>query len=161
MKRDAVISECERYRYRLWRRWGDSQKQPVMWLMLNPSTADASIDDPTIRRCIGFTTAWGFDCMFVGNLFGIRSTDPSILSTVSVAEAEGPENDWHLTDMASQSAFVVCAWGAMGGVQPPRGLVSPGGFWCLGTTKHGSPRHPLYVAGSQVRSPFPTEPKHG
>lgn len=155
MKRDAVISECGRYRYRLYREWERTEKMPVMWLMLNPSTADASIDDPTIRRCIGFSKAWGYGAMWVGNLYAIRSTDPSILTEVSAEEARGSENERHLFAMAAESAFIVCAWGAPGGMTVPT-IVAPGGLWCLGTTKHGAPRHPLYVAGSQQRVTYPT-----
>lgn len=158
MKRDAVISECGRYRYRLYREWEQTENLPVMWLMLNPSTADASIDDPTIRRCIGFSKAWGYGAMWVGNLYAIRSTDPSILTEVSLEVARGPENDRHLFAMAAESAFIVCAWGTPGGTTRPE-IVAPGGLWCLGTTKHGAPRHPLYVAGSQQRVTYPTPSK--
>ncbi|MDB5297796.1 MAG: hypothetical protein JWO31_3779 [Phycisphaerales bacterium] len=71
----AVLSPCERYRYVL-HRWWDESKPAVCWLMLNPSTADAATDDPTIRKCCGFARAWGAGGIAVVNLFALRATDP-------------------------------------------------------------------------------------
>lgn len=160
VERAAIISECEKYRYRLWRRWvtppGQGQKMPVLWVMLNPSTADASIDDPTIRRCMAFSKAWGYDAMWVGNMYAIRSTDPGILAEVSADEARGPDNHKHLDQMSQESALIVCAWGAPGGHLMPYTLATPGGTWCLGRTKHGAPRHPLYIAGMTPLQEFAT-----
>lgn len=153
MKRDAVISDCGKYRYRLYREWAQTEKMPVLWVMLNPSTADASIDDPTIRRCIAFSKAWGYGALWVGNLYGYRSTDPSVLSKISASEARGPDNWKHIEAMATQSAIVVCAWGAPGGNKIPAEVWCPGGMWCLGTTKHGAPKHPLYVKGDTALVP--------
>lgn len=147
MKRDAVISECGKYRYRLYREWGRAEKKPLLWIMLNPSTADANVDDPTIRRCIGFSKVWGYGALWVGNLYAFRSTDPACLRYMGATEAHGPDNDRHLLAMSSESARIVCAWGAPGGTRVPLTLLSPGGLWCLGKTKHGAPRHPLYVKG--------------
>lgn len=143
----AVISPDGRYRYRLYREWSSpGDRRPLMWMMLNPSTADATRNDPTIRRCIAFSKAWGYPAMWVGNLYAIRSADPSILRLVTREDARGPENDRHLLEMSGQSARVVLAWGAPGGRVIPAALNCPGGYWCLGTTKTGSPLHPLYVA---------------
>lgn len=129
-----------------------------MWLMLNPSTADASIDDPTIRRCIAFSKAWGYGAMWVGNLYAIRSTDPSILTEVSAAVAHGPENIKHLGEMAGAAEQIICAWGSPGGAHIPvsiRSLLAPHQLWCLGTTKYDAPRHPLYLPAATERQPFP------
>lgn len=155
MRRSASISECGRYRYALYREWEPSALMPIMWLMLNPSTADADTDDPTIRRCIGFSKAWGYGALYVGNLYGIRSTNPSILLTTGADEARGPENIASLCHMADRSALIVAAWGVHGGKAFPRGVNKPGGVWCLGTTKHGSPKHPLYVKGDTALQEFP------
>jgi len=106
----AVISECGRYRYRLSRQWGDDRS--VLFIMLNPSVANHEIDDPTIRRCIGFAKAWGFGGLRVGNLFAYRATDPAALKAVS--DPCGPENSWHLLLMAKGSDTTVCAWGRRG-----------------------------------------------
>lgn len=146
--RSAVISECGRYRYRLFREWEKSEHMPVLWVMLNPSTADAAIDDPTIRRCMAFSKSWGYGAMWVGNLYAFRATDPSMLWSLSAIDAHGPDNAKHLYAMACESAITVCGWGANAhGRDFAASFKSPGGLWCLGTTKGGQPRHPLYVKG--------------
>lgn len=147
MNRSAVISECGRYRYRLFREWKQSDLMPILWVMLNPSTADASIDDPTIRRCIAFSQAWGYGSMLVGNLFAFRSPYPKELNAMAIDLARGPDNWKHLQEMAQNSAKVICAWGKHGGNRVPAEVWSPGGMWCLGMNRDGSPKHPLYVKG--------------
>lgn len=153
LSRDAVISECGRYRYSLHRKWANSARMPVLWVMLNPSTADANIDDPTIRRCIAFSKAWGYGELFVGNVFSFRATDPAAMDDVPLSELQGPEHIRQLYRMARSSAITVAAWGAHERVKSvslrtlSESFKSPGGIWCLGTTKSGAPRHPLYVKG--------------
>ena len=71
MDMKAQLSDCQKYRYALWRRWGEGSQ--VVFVMLNPATADAAKDDPTIRRCIGFARAWEFGSLAVGNLFAFRT----------------------------------------------------------------------------------------
>ena len=145
VERAAVLSDCGRYRYRLWRKWADSEHRPILWVMLNPSTADAEIDDPTIRRCMQFSKRWGYGAMWVGNLYAFRSSDPSVLWGMGASEAHGPDNARHLRGMANESALTVCAWGAPGSNGTPghRDYWSPGGLWCIGRTKDGFPKHPL------------------
>ena len=147
IERAAVISDCGKYRYRLWRKWAETERVPVLWIMLNPSTADANIDDPTIRRCIKFSQTWGYGSMWVGNLFAWRSTDPMALFGLSEHERIGPDNDRHLTAMAHESAQIICAWGDHGGAHPwinyRRDVFCPGGRWHLGRTASHSPKHPL------------------
>ncbi len=147
---NATFSECGRYRYTLTRTWGDPAPA-VLFVMLNPSTADADVDDPTIRRCIGFARRWGYDTLHVGNLFAYRATDPRLLGKIDAPV--GPDNDDWLEQLAAQSRIVVCAWGADPAAERRgtevaeqlRRLRSP--LWALGLTKDGHPRHPLYVKG--------------
>src|SRR5262245_13227298 len=106
----AELSPCGRYRYALTRTWGDPKKV-VCWVMLNPSTADADQDDPTIRRCLGFSRAWGAGGLVVVNLFALRATDPDQLRIA--ADPVGPDNDSHLST-AAFGRLVVAAWGARG-----------------------------------------------
>lgn len=151
MIKSAVISEDGKYRYRLYRQWHDttlSHTRPrlIMWMMLNPSSANSEIDDPTIRRCIQFSKDWGYDGMWVGNLFAIRSSDPRILYKLSAEEACGPDNNVHCWKMSLESERLVMAWGSHGGPHVPLTLYVPmEGFWCLGKTLAGAPRHPLYL----------------
>jgi hypothetical protein len=140
----ARLSADGLYRYELWRRWGDGRV--LTWIMLNPSTADAEIDDPTIRRCVAFTKAWRYDAIRVVNLFALRATDPAELGQVE--DPVGPENDAVLDSLGEVD--VVAAWGAHAmaatrvvDLQARGGL--PAGMRCLGMTKSGAPRHPLYV----------------
>jgi len=114
--------------------------------MLNPSTADESQDDPTIRRCISFARQWGYGGITVANLFALRSPYPSDLRESN--DPIGPENDQWLKDLAGKSGIVVGAWGNHG-TYLQRGEKVAAMFpnmQCLGTTKHSQPRHPLYVA---------------
>lgn len=145
----AIFSECGTYRYRLTR---DDVERPgaVIFLMLNPSTADASLDDPTIRRCKGFAKSWGSAGLVVANLYALRATNPADLWLH--ADPIGPENNRHLMALADRHIDIVCAWGA--NAKPERVdevvqmlNVARARLWCLGTTKHGHPRHPLYVRG--------------
>lgn len=145
----ARFSDCGTYRYELARRW--SHGPAVAWIMLNPSTADASVDDPTIRRCIQFSRGWGMGGLVVVNLFALRSTDPAALKTA--AWPVGPENDDAIHDAIVRSRAVVAAWGVHGDLRgradEVREMVAVLGrpLSCLGTTKDGHPRHPLYVKG--------------
>ena len=146
----AIISEDGVYRYRLERQWDTlTGAGTVLWIMLNPSTADAEKNDPTIRRCIGYSKAWGYAGLYVGNLYALRSTDPKAIG--KHADPVGPECDHHLAMMVEPShvSLVVCAWGS--GADPRRVdqvcdlLQSYLRLHCLGFTKDGSPRHPLYL----------------
>jgi hypothetical protein len=116
--------------------------------MLNPSTADATLDDPTIRRCIGFSKAWGRNALTVCNLYALRATDPADLWKSD--DPIGPENDLHLLN--SFGDLIVCAWGANAKLARVehvcRLLNGSAPLMCLGTTNAGAPRHPLYIAGA-------------
>lgn len=150
--RDAYISADGKYRYWLERRWhgGKADSPLIVWCMLNPSTADASIDDPTIRRCIGFTNVWGFGRLIVINLYAYRATNPRDLEGLTLPELYGPENSFWLhsyTHMAHSRA-VVCAWGGkrFGCVPLPPSIASAPLRYCFGYTVTGEPLHPLYLA---------------
>lgn len=155
MIREAWISPCGHYRYRLSRTWPDDllghYDGTALFVMLNPSTADALQDDPTIRRCIGFARSWGKARLLVGNLFAFRATDPRQLD--SAADPIGPENDEHLAAMATEADVIVAAWGADKQVASRGRQVAEilfGNFYvqCLGKTAAGHPRHPLYLPKS-------------
>ncbi len=159
MARRALISPCGRYRYWLSRRWG--QGGYVNWIMLNPSTGDAQVDDATIRRCIGFTKDWGYDALWITNLFAFRSADPKAL-----ASQEDPvglvENSVERIRAAADAALVVVAWGAHKGIDPHVQTVLRMLYVLgkqphhLGLTASGQPKHPLYLPSSA--KPTPWEP---
>ena len=150
----AVFSRDGRYRYRLWRRW--KRSLPVVaFVMLNPSTADAQRDDPTIRRCIGFARRWGCGGIEVVNLFALRATDPRRLRYTR--DPVGPENVAHLARAAGRASLVVAAWGAdpavgTRGTELARRLSRR--LRCLGVTRAGAPRHPLYLRSSARAVPL-------
>lgn len=157
----AEISPCGLYRYWLARQWvPGARRLPI--IMLNPSTADANIDDPTIRRCMAFARREGFGGIHVFNLFAFRATSPADMR--AAADPVGPQNDYWLTQALEASAATGCAilaaWGAYGDhrgrANYVRGMAQLRGarLACLGTTKDGHPRHPLYVKGDQVLTAF-------
>lgn len=150
---EAVISDCERYRYLLTRQTGveDPTWPPALFVMLNPSTADASQDDPTIRRCVAFARSWGAPGIIVANLYAFRSPSPEALNRCDV-DPVGPENDAWLERLLLEHENVVCAWGAHADLERVRQFKAMADrkmdtLLCLGTTKSGAPRHPLYVKG--------------
>jgi hypothetical protein len=153
----AIISPCGRYRYSLTR--GNCDQKPVLFVMLNPSTADALEDDPTIRRCVGFAKSWSYDSIQVVNLFAWRATDPNNLPWKSV-EAVGPENDDHINQHAKSAGLIVCAWGnhvstSSRASHVIRLLKSSGvPVKCLGRNKSGTPKHPLYLASNTQLEDF-------
>ena len=149
VSRSAVLSEDGRYRYRLDRWWREGLRLPLM--MLNPSTADAEVDDPTIRRCMAFARRNGFAGITVVNIGAYRATNPKAWAAAD--DPFGPDNA-HYVREATAAGAVVVAWGAhpMALAAAPRWLSEFARWgvatWCLGTTKTGAPRHPLYVAGA-------------
>lgn len=156
----AIISPCGQYRYLLTRPTEVQQpeRDAALFLMLNPSTADATVDDPTIRRCLGFAKAWGCKGLAVANLYALRSTSPKGLWHHD--DPIGPENDAWLGRLAAEYGDVICAWGANAKADRVNEvasiLVSAGSrLWCLGTTKTGAPRHPLYIRADQPLARWP------
>lgn len=161
IRKRATISQCGRYRYRLTRYWGPGHMLP--FVMLNPSTTDAEVDDPTIRRCMSFARREGAGGIIVANLYALRSTDPAALREVN--NPFGPANDQELQILALEANGtnmpIVCAWGTHGTIHNGnRAAIDQfqkegARLVCLGKTKHGHPRHPLYVKGDQPLVPFP------
>lgn len=149
MKSSAGLSDCGRYRYRLDRRWGDG---PLMgFIMLNPSTADAEQDDPTIRRCIGFAKREGCGGLVVVNLFALRATNPADLWATRPDKRHGPRSSFEYDSaIRGVTGPLVAAWGADVAKHDPE-IVKMAVWYhgadllCLGKTKDGHPRHPLYV----------------
>lgn len=156
----AKISECGRYRYWLARDWyiGDAQPDPLTWIMLNPSTADAQTDDPTITRCMRRAAMLGFNGIRVVNLFGLRATQPDQLRQAQ--DPVGPDNDRILLAACYGQRMVIAGWGAdhadigdraatvrrlLASIKVP--------VFALGLTKEGYPRHPLYMP--YAAQPFP------
>ena len=160
LTKTAHISPCGTYRYNLTRDWGEGLGR-VCWIMLNPSTADADVDDPTIRRCIGFTERWGYGGMEVVNLYALRATNPEELKN-------HPDPIPLMTGLSEVARAVgrcdltICAWGVHGGHKnrgpaAARILRTPGNLlYTLRLTKDGHPAHPLYLP-SHLK-PFVWEP---
>lgn len=146
--RDAVLSPDGVYRYALTRSWDDHAPRDV-WIMLNPSTADASLDDPTIRRCMGFSRGWGAGGIWVVNLFALRATNPAELLTHT--EPTGLHNDTVIDLVMARArdtgGRVIAAWGAHPAAADRAVdlMHRTRRLQCLGVTKAGHPRHPLYV----------------
>jgi hypothetical protein len=154
LKGMATIDESTRYRYDLGRWWSSDGDLRVNFIMLNPSTADSTASDPTVRKCITFARAWGFDGIWVTNLFGWRATDPGELKRAS--DPVGPLNDEYILRRARDSELVVCAWGVHGALHNRAAIVldmlrhdgrRP---HALKLTKDGVPGHPLYLPGSSL-----------
>lgn len=147
----ATFSPDERYRYSLTRNLDDmfADSSTVLFVMLNPSTADAEHDDPTVRRCVGYAKRWGYGMLHVANLFALRATDPAAL--YRDPDPVGESNDHFIAAMARYADRVVVAWGTHGAYQDRAREVArilrdndrcP---YALGLTKDGQPRHPLYM----------------
>ena len=151
MDRSAHFSKCRRYRYALWRTW-DPLELSVLFIGLNPSTAGANEDDATVRRCIGFAQAWGYGRLAIVNLFAYRTSNPEILR--SIDHPIGRANNSWLLRLASQSDLRVAAWGDHGRYlgRDAQIVAWLENLQCLGLTKRGAPRHPLYSpADSRLR----------
>ncbi|KKL68264.1 hypothetical protein LCGC14_2126710 [marine sediment metagenome] len=144
----AEFSACGKYRYKLWRMW-ERSKPAVLFVMLNPSTANRTTNDPTIRRCIRFAQLWGYGRLLICNLFAFRSTAPDNLLVVD--DPTGPANMDTIAAVAKSADYIVLAWG-----NPHRKLLLRAQLlsnklcatytcYCLGTTEAGHPRHPLYM----------------
>jgi hypothetical protein len=143
----ATLSPCRTYRYSLWRVW-EPDKGMVAFCGLNPSTADETVDDPTIRRCIGFARDWGYGGLYMLNLFAFRTKNPKVMK--AAADPVGPENDATLADYQKKGVLIVAAWGIDGVFKGRadyvlKNVLVHGPLKCLGRTKDGQPKHPLFL----------------
>lgn len=144
LRNTALFSSCRSYRYLLWRTWAeDWETNFVMFVGLNPSTADENTNDQTIRRCIGFAQSWGYSGLCMANLFAYRATDPAIMRRI--VDPIGPENDAHLVATAEKAKLIVAAWGNHGTHRQRHLQVKAllPSLHCLRLTKTGMPSHPL------------------
>ena len=155
MRVDAFFSPCRLYRYTLHRIW--SEKKPfVMFVGLNPSTADERKNDPTVTRCIRFAGDWGYGGMVMMNIFAYRSTDPRML--YKLENPVGEDNDRYIIEIAGEAGLIVTSWGNHG-AHKGRGdevlsmLMAMGGssgkVRHLGLTGEGQPKHPLYLKADE------------
>lgn len=150
IEKAALISRCGRYRYWLQRLW-DENRPPLVFIGLNPSTADALVDDPTIRRCIGFARDWGYGGIYMLNLFAYRTRDPAEM--IAEKDPFGPENEYwlrntaELADEPGSEIMVIAAWGNDGvHLNHDKEVVKMfPNLKCLGVNKSGQPKHPLYL----------------
>lgn len=156
----ATFSQDRRFRWTLWRTWESGlfpapRQSTALWVMLNPSTADEHVLDPTIRRCEDFSRRWGYSGLVVCNLFAYRSTDPNALRFVSKKghDIVGSEwNDLNIANQALQAAVVITAWGNDGRLNDRDQVVmavlreaASGRLFHLGLNSDGTPKHPLYL----------------
>lgn len=150
--KSAVFSPCRKYRYALYRTW-DERLASCMFVGLNPSTADETKNDPTIRRCINFAKRWGCGGLIMANLFAFRATKPEDMK--AAADPVGPENDRWLIQLHNAAGLVIAAWGR-DGVFRERGAKvlamlrrnrDGGDIGCFGLTENKQPKHPLYIKG--------------
>ena len=158
MDSGATFSPCEKYRYRLWRYWDKGRGPVISFLMLNPSTADSTDNDPTVERCERRARMMGYGGLEVVNIFAYRSTDPTVMKQQS--DPIGPDNDAAILAAANLAGMVVCAWGNHGDYLD-RGkevvaLLHRHGIipHCLAVTGSGHPKHPLYVGYDTKPSKF-------
>lgn len=146
----AIFSPCRTWRYVLWRIWNSSEP-PCLFIGLNPSTADETTDDPTVRRCIRFAQHWGFGGLWMMNAYAFRATDPHVMKRHP--SPIGDENDLHLAGRAKHAGQVIAAWGTH--CDPARARrvceVVDRAVLCLGKTKRGAPKHPLYLRSDTLR----------
>lgn len=170
INKGAILSSDGRYRYLLWREWrgthdpknwrwlgakdgvGEELGEPraCVFVMLNPSSADGRVDDPTIRKCVGFARAWRYELLYVVNLFAYRATNPRALLALDHGDDPvGVENQSYFDRVIDRAGIIVCAWGTngtfVGQDETALGWLDGKRCFALGLTKDGHPRHPLYL----------------
>ncbi len=157
-RRWAIFSSCRRYRYLLGHVW-DERAPRLLWILLNPSTADHAQADPTNIRCERRARRLGYGGLVIANLFAFRSPDPAALRACE--DPVGPANDASIRQALREAAAVVVGWGAHGSYRgrdrEVAAMVAESGraTRCLGRTGTGAPRHPLYVPYEQDLEVWP------
>lgn len=153
----ATFSDCENYRYQLWRKWDNDGY--CNFVLLNPSTADEKISDPTVTRCETRARAMGFGGLIVTNIFAFRATDPKVM--IAQEDPIGPDNDEAILEAAGRSKIIILGYGEHGellgrGRQVCQMLLDlhRDKLHALDLNKSGHPKHPLYVDYSQQPIPF-------
>ena len=143
VNKNATFSDCRKYRYALSRTW-NGKKKTILFIGLNPSTANEKIDDPTIRRCINYAQNWGYGSLLMVNLFAYRATLPSELKNVK--NPIGNDNDLHIIELSKKADIAVAAWGNEGTLLNRDKEVKKilPNLMCLKINKSGQPAHPLY-----------------
>ena len=143
VNKNATFSDCRKYRYALSRTW-NGKKKTILFIGLNPSTANEKIDDPTIRRCINYAQNWGYGSLLMVNLFAYRATLPSELKNVK--NPIGNDNDLHIIELSKKADIAVAAWGNEGSLLNRDKEVKKilPNLMCLKINKSGQPAHPLY-----------------
>lgn len=155
----AVFSKDGQYRYLLERHWSEDLDKPLaLWLMLNPSTAGADVDDPTIRRVVGFSKTYGCRGVRVLNLYALIATQPKRLW--EHPDPVGPENDSLLAaDLFGATtipSLTIVAWGTNAVQERVEWFNEHSyGQHCLGFNADGSPKHPLYMSSVTSLKPWP------
>lgn len=157
MNGSAEISQCERYRYSLTREW-DGSRPWCCFIGLNPSTADANIDDPTIRRCIGFAKAWGYGNMLMLNPFAFRTPSPREMFIALKRGTDivgGPKNFFPaIQSRIDRAGVTVAAWGSHAGDRGMMALRQLRNLHYLALNADGSPKHPLYLKANLLPISF-------
>jgi hypothetical protein len=142
----ATLSKCRTWRYALWRKWDvRPESKMVAFIGLNPSTADESNDDPTIRRCKGFAKRWGFGGMYMLNAYAFRATEPKDM--IAARDPVGDKNYHFICEYSKLAELVVACWGVHCDSDHGHSVCRSVGktVMCLGKTKHNRPKHPLYL----------------
>lgn len=172
MERKTIFSADRKYRYTLWREFysvraanpplipveGNQAHNYVQFIGLNPSTADETNDDPTIRRCIGYAKAWGYGALCMTNLFAFRATDPRDMYAAD--EPIGLENNTRLLEIGNGAGLIIAAWGNHGAHLDRQDWVKKMFFDCklklhaLQITRSGAPSHPLYLPKNLQPIPY-------
>ena len=162
IQRSACFDSTGQYRYQLDRQW-DETLPAIALVMLNPSRADHQHDDPTLRRCMRLAQDWQYGSLTVVNLFAYCTSSPQVLKAVD--DPIGVENDAAILQACQQAPCILLAWGNAGTLhQRDRIVLELLTPWrdrchCLGLTRAGQPRHPLYIPRKTQPRPFVCMPR--